>query len=365
MRIKGLVAAMAFLLAGSMVSAGGLEPGLEPGSASGAIEVGGYSDVIYTKMDTSPEGTFILGHFCLDITAEISDDVLVAAELEWARAVPNALIGNTYPNANVASASEVDGEMVCAYVDYTITEPVTLRAGKFLVPINVYNTRLVPADIAKLPGAPFMNLYLIPSKWAETGIQVHGDIDTGTEAGLSYAVYFVNGLESSDILLSDGTIYPAEKAYIHWMKNNDVEWNDSDKALGGRLGITTPVGFEIGLSGYKGAYTDDGVNDLTLIGLDACYAYEAFEVRGEYVKANQDGCSVEDQDGFYLQGAYKFLDKYETVLRYDEIDVYGTSTERFTLGGNYAITNDLTFRLSYEWCSEIQDGLIGQLAVRF
>ena len=355
MRIKGLITAMALLLAGSMVSAGGLEPGLEPGSASGAIAVGGYADVLYLRMDNSPETTFSLGHFCLDITGELSDDVLVAAELEWARAKPNAL----------STAGEVDAELVCAYVDYTITEPVILRAGKFLVPFNVYNTRLYPADIAKLASTPFMNLYLVPSKWAETGIQVHGSIDTGTVAGLDYAVYYVNGFEASDLLLSDETIYPAEEWYIHWMKNNDVEWSDSDKAIGGRLGVTTPVGFEVGLSGYKGTYTADGENNLALIGLDACYAYEAFEVRGEYVKADQDGCSVEHQDGFYIQGAYKFLDKYEAVLRYEELDITGSATDRTTIGANYMITDDLIFRLGYEWCSDVQDGLVGQLAVRF
>ncbi len=333
---KGLFGALVFMLASAVVSAGGLEPG----SASGALEIGGYADVMYSKYDMTST-TFALGHFCLDVTGELGDDVLVAAELEWARAEPNAL-----------SAAEVDGVLVCAYVDYAFSEPVVLRAGKFLVPFNVYNDRLYPADVAKLATVPFMNLDVVPTKWAETGIQIHGSIDTGTAAGMDYAIYLVNGLEGAGSIDS--------------MKNNDVELNDSNKAVGTRLAITTPVGFEAGLSYYMGAYTADGSNDLTLLGLDACYEYEAFQVRAEYVSGDVQGAAVEDRDGFYLQGAYKFLDKYEAVLRYDEMDVTGSSIDRFTLGGNYTITDDLIFRLSYEWSDAVKgDGVVGQLAVRF
>lgn len=333
---KGLFAALVFMLASAVASAGGLEPG----SASGALEIGGYADVLYSKYDTTST-TFTLGHFVLDATGELGDDVVIAAEIEWARAEPNAL-----------SAAEVDAALVAAYIDYAILEPLVLRAGKFLVPFNVYNDTLYPADVAKLATVPFMNLNVIPTKWAETGIQIHGSIDTGTAAGMDYAIYLVNGLEGTGDIAS--------------MKNNDVDLNDSNKAVGTRIAITTPVGFQAGLSYYMGAYTADGSKDITMLGLDASYEYEAFEIRAEYVSGDVEGAAVEDRDGFYLQGAYKFLDKYEAVLRYDEIDVTGSSVDRFTLGGNYTITDDLTFRLSYEWSDSVEgDGVVGQLAVRF
>ncbi len=350
---KGLFSALVFMLASVVASAGGLQPG----SASGALEFGGYADVLYSKYDETST-TFTLGHFVLDVAAELGDDLVIAAELEWARAEPNAL-----------SAAEVDGGLVCAYIDYALLEPVVLRAGKFLVPFNVYNDTLYPADVAKLATVPFMNLGIVPTKWAETGIQIHGSIDTGTVAGLNYAIYLVNGLEGSPNTV---TLNPVTGAVtvtptsISAMKNNDIDLNDSDKAVGTRIAITTPVGFEVGLSYYMGAYTADGDNDLTLLGLDACYAYEAFEIRAEYVSGDVEGSTVEDRDGFYLQGAYKFLEKYEAVLRYDETDASGSSIDRFTLGGNYTITDDLTFRLSYEWSDADEgDGVVGQLAVRF
>ena len=329
---KSLFAALALMLASTMVSAGGLEPG----SASGALEIGGYADVMYQNYDAATS-TFVLGHVALDLTAELTDDVLVAAEIEWANAAPMANGG--------------DADLVCAYIDCALGERATLRAGKFLVPFNVYNTQLYPADVAKLASVPFVAEL---SKWSETGIQVYGKIDTGTDAGLDYAVYYVNGLEADE----DGEV----------VKNNDVDLNDSDKAIGGRIGVTTPGGIVLGLSGYKGAYSADGASDVTMLGLDFCYAYEAFEVRAEYVDASAEVTDADDveADGFYLQGAYKFLDKYEAVVRYDELDEGGASIDRVTVGGNYTITDDLTFRLSYEWSdADAGDGLVGQLAVRF
>ena len=361
---KGLFGTLVLMFASTLVSAGGM---MEPGSASGALEIGGYADVLFDKHDEA-ESTFILGHFCLDVAADLGDNVVVAAEIEWARTDPTAsgYVGNA--DTGATNLLDSDAELVCAYIDYTITEPVTLRAGKFLVPFNVYNTKLYPADVAKLATPPFMNTDLVPSKWAETGIQVYGSIDTGTAVGMDYTVYLVNGLETNgDLLASDGTVGIAEEEYfLPEMKNNDVDLNDGNKAIGGRLGIASPAGFEAGISGYKGAYTTDGARDLTLLGLDACYAYEAFEVRVEYVDADQEGASVEGKDGFYLQGAYKFLDKYEVVARYEEVDLSGDSADRITIGGNYTITDDLTFRVSYEWSDACAgDGLVGQLAVRF
>lgn len=363
---KGLIA-IVLVFASTLVSAGGMEPG----SASGALEVGGYADVLYMNMDETPESTFVLGHFCLDLAAEMSDKVAIGAEIEWAREDPISTAYVADVDTGASDFCNANAALVCAFVDLTIIEPITLRAGKFLVPINVYNTDLYPADVAKLARPPLMNVQIIPTKWAETGIQFYGDIETGTAAGLDYAVYFVNGLEAKETIGVGLDVIPE-------MKNNDVELNNSKKAVGARLGITTPVGFEVGLSGYKGAYSLSGSDDLTLIGLDACYAYEAFEVRGEYVDANQDGRALpvsdptEDLKGFYLQGAYKFLEKYEVVLRYGEMNL-GVTKSRFTLGGNYTITDDLTFRVSYEWQSgtamselePVQNGLVGQLAVRF
>jgi opacity protein-like surface antigen len=324
---KLLITAVLLVVAGTMVSAGGWEPVL-PG---GALQFGGYADVVYYNF-SGDASSFALNHFVLDAQADLMDDVLVRAEMEWAnqRLLPDQTIVVDDEEILLSGVRDADADLTYAYVDYALMDAVTLRAGKFLVPFNVYNERLYRADVAKLASPPFINSLLMPVKYADTGIQLRGAVDTGTEVGLDWALYYVNGL-GQDI---------------------DIE---PDKAMGGRLAVVTPGGVELGLSGYN--MSIDAMDEtLTLIGADMCYRFEGFELRGEYMKEDV----VESADGFYLQAAYAFLDRYEVVARYDEVE----SIDRTTLGANYSLTEDLTFRLAYEW-NDLADGVVGQLAVRF
>ncbi len=310
-----LIAAVILLVSGSAVCAGAWEPALP----TGALEFGGYSDVFFYRFDDEDSSTFALNHFVLDANASLYDNVTVRAEVEWAnqRLAPGVI-------------READADLTFAYVDYALVDEVTLRAGKFLLPFNVYNERLYRADVAKLASPPFINSIMLPVKHSETGIQLYGMLDTGTDIGVDWSAYVVNGL---GLGIDD----------------------DSDKAVGSRVGVVTPVGFGMGLSGY---YMSDMSDDesLTMLGADVCYEFEGLQLRGEYLRSKID----ESVDGFYLQAAYAFLDRYEVVARYDEAD----DIDRTTLGANYKLTEDLTFRLSYEW-NDLEDGLTSQLAVRF
>ncbi len=320
---KLLITAMMLVIAGTMVFAGGWEPVLP----SGALQFGGYADVVYYNYG-GDASSFALNHFVLDAQADLFDDVLVRAEIEWAnqRLVPNVVIEDEM----YLGVRQADADLTFAYIDYALLDAVTLRAGKFLVPFNVYNERLYRADVAKLASPPFINTLLMPVKFADTGIQLRGVVDTGTDVGLDWAVYYVNGLGQDIDLVPD-------------------------KAMGGRLGVVTPFGFEMGLSAYD--MSIDAINEsLTLLGADLCWKVDGFEVRAEYMKEDL----FESVDGFYLQAAYAFLDRYEVVARYDEV----ADIDRTTLGANYQLTEDLTFRLAYEW-NDLADGVIGQLAVRF
>jgi opacity protein-like surface antigen len=323
---KFLLIAVLLVVAGTMVSAGGWEPVL-PG---GALQFGGYADVVYYNFG-GDASSFALNHFVLDASAELMDDVLVMAEMEWAnqRIMPTEVVVVDGDAIAISGVREADADLTFAYVDYALMDAVTLRAGKFLVPFNVYNERLYRADVAKLATPPFINSLLMPVKFSDTGVQFRGMVDTGSEVGLDWTLYYVNGA------------------------GQDVD-TMGEKALGGRLAVVTGD-FELGLSGYN--MEVDAIDEtLTLMGADMCFGFEGFEIRGEYMKQDL----VESVDGFYLQAAYAFRDKYEVVARFDEVE----DTGRTTLGANYELTEDLTFRLAYEW-NDLDDGLVGQLAVRF
>ncbi len=363
MRIGAIVLAALFT---TSAMAGGLEIG-SAGSGLAVPEqltVGGYMDVIFMKLEDDAS-TFALGHFNPTLSAELADNLLVDAQLEWGSTLNgmNNLVGGG------------DGDLVYAYLDYTWKDSVILRAGQFLVPFGVYNTNLYAPTVAKLPAAPLPLVDIAPVKWSDVGLQLHGIIDTGTDTVLNYAVYVVNGLEAQTLtvvtadpatgMVTSTSTVPTD---ISDMRGNGVD-SDSDKAFGGRLGgVAGPL--EAGISGYSGAYDEAGNLDLTILGLDACLTYENFELRGEYAKADQDVGSSLDKDGFYIQGAYRFLEKYEAVARYDEadMDTAGSSDDRVTLGGNYFISDNLTLRVSYQFADiggTDADGIIGQLAVDF
>lgn len=316
---KLLITAVLLLSASMMVSAGGWEQPLP----SGAVQLGGYADVVWFNYGGAPS-SFLLNHLVLDASAELYGGVLVRAEVEW---------------AYDAQQDAIDDNLSYAYIDYRVLDAMTIRAGKFLIPFNAYNERLYRADVAKLAVPPITNLAASPLtdvRMADTGIQLRGLIDTGGEVGFDYAVYYVNGL------------------------NRDRD-DATSAGMGGRLGVITPAGLEFGLSGYATEVVP-GV-DLDMIGVDACYKYETMEVRGEFVRQNLDGDSA---NGFYLQAAYGFNDRYEVVARFGESDYLqrGESIQSATLGGNYKITDDLTFRVAYEW-NDLADGISTQLAVRF
>ncbi len=344
---KLLITAVMLLAAGTLVSAGGWEQAL----SSGAVQFGGESSVVWYNYGGSPS-SFLLDYFRLDASAELRDDVLVRAELEWAgqegaiggdasRWLPFRPGGDASrwipirPGADESrwtscGACWLRGEdegvnLRYAYIDYALLDSMTLRAGKFLVPFNVYNERIDGVD-AKLAVPPMSAMWGM----ADTGLQIRGFVDTGADVGLDYAVYYVNGLTRD---LAD----------------------ESDKGLGGRLGIVTPAGFELGLSGYQAeAFPGE---EIVLRGADMCYKYETMEFRGEFVRAKEADEAI---SGFYLQAAYGFLDRYEIVVRFDELD----DLQSTILGGNYELTEDLTLRVAYEW-SDLENGLSTQLAVRF
>lgn len=323
-RMKKMLALGALLVfaAGSVCLAGGME---QPGTPGKGVAVEIPSEVVLSGCVSASfrdfeneDGVFDLDGVSVALTSEVGVDALLEAKI-------------------VADTDDV--ELLYGYLDYIWSDAVVLRAGNFLVPFGVYNEYLYSKCVAKLATAP----RCVPTGWTESGIQLRGVIDTGLASDLNYAAYVANG------------------------GGQDGVDNNSDKTMGCRLGVSTDVGVTIGLSVVKDTYDVDGALESAAFGVDACYIYDTFELRGEYTSQSDDAVDA-DVTGYYVQGAYGFLDRYEVVARFDTTDVLGSdAVDRVTVGGNYAITDDLTFRLSYENCDDLTngDGFIGMLALRF
>ncbi len=200
-------------------------------------------------------------------------------------------------------------------LDYAFSKYATLRVGKFLMPIGRYNEYLYPEHINLFPDRPLSHWNIIPIVWSEVGAQLRGNIQINNKTSVNYAAYLVNGLEQKD----GGYGGP-----IRDMRENILDYNSDNKALGGRIGFKPVTSTEVGFSYYSGAYSTDGKMNLSILCIDAEYQYKKFGIRGEYVKSEQDTLNGSiTSDGFYTELSYRINKYLEPAVRYEQANLPG------------------------------------------
>lgn len=142
---------------------------------------------------------------------------------------------------------------------------------------------------------------------------------------LNYAACLVNGLEQSS----------GQGGDIRDMRGNNRDIHNN-KTIGGRIGLKAQCGLQAGVSYYRGAYTPDGQQYLSIFDLDAEYSKEHWTLRGEYLWAWQEVSTGDlHKQGFYAEAAYRLNRYLEPVIRYDQAyldDAYGQVLKRTTFG---------------------------------
>ena len=118
------------------------------------------------------------------------------------------------------------------YIDasYFLNKYVTIRAGKFLSPFGIYQDRLHPQWINKLPSTPLgFNHDASPiGPTTEVGVDVRGNVPLGS-AKMNYSFYLSNGpsLKTSSSEISE----------IGQLNYSSAEDNNKNKSFGGRVGL--------------------------------------------------------------------------------------------------------------------------------
>ncbi|OGC90718.1 MAG: hypothetical protein A2142_05800 [candidate division Zixibacteria bacterium RBG_16_48_11] len=297
--------------------------------------VTGYMDWQYIwsqKQDPGTSiGTFDSYHFNPIFLFQMQDNLLAAAEVE------------------IEHGAEI--ELEYAFISYIWNDYVTLTGGKFLVPFGVFNERIHPTWIAKVPTRPFSNDQVIPVAWSEAGVMLSGAAGIAAPySRVNYNLYLVNGLEGD----AGDPMRDLRKEDVRDKENNN-------KAVGGRLGIVPYKGVEIGFSGYTGKY-DAEVSpklDLNLFGIDAEFHHQDFfELRGEFNQVDQailpDTFIV--KRGWYAQAALKLgftevdiLNPVEIAVRYSAQDFGGKAADfsEITPCLNYYLASSTIFRIAY------------------
>ncbi|HLG04879.1 MAG TPA: porin [Gemmatimonadales bacterium] len=306
-----------------------------------AIHVTGYGSVEFLSQQGS-KATFDAHNLNLILVGKLRNHLFAAAEVEY----------------------EHGGEEIAlefAYLAFTRIRYLNLIAGKFIVPFGSFNVNH-PAFINKVPGRPFGFDRVIPVTYNDVGVMVRGGLPTGRLTRVTYDAWAVNGLAGDP------------GGDLRGMRDNNIDV-DGSKFFGGRLGFVGPHGFDIGASVHTGVYNDENDLRVTLFGVDATFQHSGFELKGEFVQANQQ-TTAEDlkKRGFYGQASYLATTWFEPTVRFSQMDFPGESNRdlrEVSLGASFYPSDFGALRIFYRVnkersVTEVKDNLfIAQFTVGF
>ncbi len=326
---------------------------LPPGTDLNAtlnFSMAGDAEVQFGKVD-GQHGGFALADFAPIFLFRARDNILFEAGFDI----------NLQNNAPGGAGAATSLNLSFAQLDYLINDYVTLVAGDMLLPLGTYSERSA-GWLNKIPDDPLARAFL---RGSGVGVQLRGAVPIGgTGQSITYAVYGANGPGSVD---GSGNHDQLDLNGNVGIKSDGTFGNLHDSPSGGgRIGWFFPwkphYDLELGLSGQTGDWDNAGNRRWSAAVVDAAlHVSPYFEIKGEYIHSwvGTDDLGTIQPAGWWLQAGYKLtglkqelpiLRKLELVGRYDRAkDGLAASTERFTLGYVYYISNTLLFEGDYEF----------------
>ncbi|WP_341503343.1 hypothetical protein [Gallaecimonas sp. GXIMD4217] len=291
--------------------------------------LGGYGEHHYNHFDSDSGKTDQVDahRFVLFVGHEFNDKLRFFSELE----LEHSLSGEGKPG-------EVELEQ--AYIEYDFAQNHSAQIGQFLIPVGIINETHEPDTFY---GVERNNVEknIIPATWWETGVQVKGEL----APGLSYNLAVHSGLATDDA------------GKIRGGRQKSAKANAEDFAYTGRIKYTGIQGLELAATvQYQEDVTQDlfGQNDAMLYEAHAVYQFDAFKFTGLWAKWDIDGLSFEDagrdeQEGWYVEGAYKVTDKLGLFVRESAWDNNAgnsadTETRQFDYGINYWLADNVVLK---------------------
>lgn len=311
------------------------------------VTVGGYGEITYNNVDEKN------------------------AELDVQRLV--ILFGYKFDN-RTQFVTEIEFEHVNelfveqAFLQYSVSDNVNLRAGLMLVPMGIINEYHEPTTFNGVE-RPSIDGAIIPTTWREIGIGVSGRYN---DASLRYQAYFFNGFLSttSD---GNGTIIAGKIGGSNGLRGGrqkGIKSTMNNINFSGKLDYYGLPGLRLGLSGYFGRtqspadvqHIDGADVGLAMLGLDARYAYQRFTARGQFIYGSLSDTeaynTVTSQDlgsalqGYYLEAAYNLLPQEKKqqlfgFVRYEDFDTHHKVEANLSENVSYD-RQEWTFGLSYK-----------------
>lgn len=314
------------------------------GNYGKAVTVGAYGEITYNQPEAQ-NGEMDVQRLVLLFGYKFNDRTQFVTELE------------------LEHVEEVFVEQ--AFVNYAVAPNVSLRGGLMLVPMGIVNEFHEPTTFNGVE-RPAVDNAIIPTTWREIGVGVTGRFN---EISLGYQAYIFNGFKST--FSDDGGIsgYLRGSNGLRGGRQKAIKSTVDSPTLSTKFDFYGIPGLRLGLAGYFGktqAADDiedvDGANiGISMIGLDARYAYQRFTARGQFIHASLSDTEAYNNltgrdlgsvlQGWYLEGAYNLLPQEKqqrlfAFLRYEQYDTHADTDGSIVRNDAYNRT-DITTGLSY------------------
>ena len=238
-----------------------------------------------------------------------------------------------------------------AYIDYWVLPNVAVKIGAMLTPFNRFDEFHDPISNFIIT-RPQISREIGVSAWKDVGINIHGYFNLNEQISLSFDLYSINGLGAGSNLRG----------------SRQYQDNNEDKAFGGRLNFIFRDIVEVGGSGYRGAWDDEGKYDLTMFGAHLMVRTPLADLYGEYANATSENPGdIEDGDmsGFFIQASRLINKKFRPTIRYGDLDYldkgdllgrsFGNGNKdlnELALAFSYYPTSKVAFKIEYTLFSE-------------
>jgi hypothetical protein len=209
------------------------------------------------------------------------------------------------------------------YLDYDITDMVTLRAGKFLTPIGRWNL-IHATPLVWTTSRPLTTTRPFPSN--VTGLMLYGTLPTVAN-GVEYTLYASKG----DEIRPNPILDPFYEVF------------------GAHLVVPLPIDGQVGFSFADFEQENTPDEKRRLVGVDFVWSRNRVEFSSEGVYRFSDNGRLWDEKGIFGQLVVPLSEKAYAVGRYEYFHpaLETQATQLFTIGLNYRYTPAIV--LKAEW----------------
>jgi len=315
------------------------------GNYASAVTMGAYGEMLYNQPE-GDNGELDVQRLVLLMGYRFNDKTQFVTEIE------------------LEHVEEVFVEQ--AFVNYNVANNVNLRGGLMLVPMGIINEFHEPTTFNGTE-RPAMDNAIVPTTWRELGIGVSGRFNN---ISLGYQAYLFNGFKST-LADGEGGVSGVLKGSngLRGGRQKGIKSTIDSPTLSTKFDYYGIPGLRLGLSTYFGKTqaedeieTIEGANiGISMIGLDARYAYNRFTARGQFIHASlsdtEEYNALTGADlgsvlqGWYVEGAFNLLpiqneQKLFAFVRYEMYDTHASTAGSLLENEAYDRT-DITTGLTY------------------